>query len=202
MLEEQRKSLLEVLEQDNTVLANRSSRAGMPLSVITGDRTNQPGYPGTPPSPYVTITTGDRRTARDRWFDLIRTFNPATSTATPSWQNGGHVLPDADATPRVLPLSASRGQTASPIGGGVLLHQLSGMHFLRDGVAVGPDSDVMPISPARSDESEALRNLPFKQRSVRPSDGNPVQRLCFMRGAGGESAAVQLMVVLSRQVGW
>ncbi|GLC52106.1 hypothetical protein PLESTB_000583400 [Pleodorina starrii] len=124
--------------------------------------------------------------------------NALSSPQALPWPSIDHAMSLPDTTPR----AGTRGAgllTNSP-GALGMSPQASGLRGLGGG-AGGPGSESLTLSPsAASEEAEALRSLPFGQRSVRPSDGNAVQRLCFMRGAGGESAAVQLMVVLNRQV--
>ncbi|GLI70654.1 hypothetical protein VaNZ11_015590, partial [Volvox africanus] len=124
----------------------------------------------------------------------------SASIAPPGWASLDSVpsMP-ADvilATPRVRDEASRPGQTPHSPCGQVLSPQPSGARIGR-----GLSKQCLVPSPSTgSGEADPLRNLPFAQRSVRPSDGHAVQRLCFMRGAGGESAAVQLMVVLNRQV--
>ncbi|GIL42457.1 hypothetical protein Vafri_424 [Volvox africanus] len=124
----------------------------------------------------------------------------SASIAPPGWASLDSVpsMP-ADiilATPRVRSEASRPGQTPHSPCGQVLSPQPSGARIGR-----GSSKQCLVPSPSTGGgEADSLRSLPFAQRSVRPSDGHAVQRLCFMRGAGGESAAVQLMVVLNRQV--
>ncbi|GFR45345.1 hypothetical protein Agub_g6714 [Astrephomene gubernaculifera] len=105
---------------------------------------------------------------------------------------------------RLGTLNTTAAMSAGGAGSGLLPYPMGSMARRRpssEGAAPCSLGGAGSAGGAGMDEADAARSsLPFLPGSVRSSDGLGVQKLCFMRGASGEKAAVQLLVVVHKQV--